>query len=65
MEGEFYRDNLEQILKFTEGKHLLNISETMRFTGVADSRTARRLFPFNANGYISAATLARSMTKTK
>lgn len=65
MEGEYYRDNLEQILKFTGGNHLLNITATMKFTGIADRRTARRLFPFNESGYISAATLARAMTKTR
>ena len=55
-----YRENLEQILQFTGGKNLLNISEVSRFTGISDRRTVKRLFPF-VNSRISAATLARYM----
>lgn len=54
-----YRDNLEQILNFFGGRNLLNLADVKRFTGLKDSRTVHRLFPINADGYISAATLAR------
>lgn len=65
MESEFYRDNLEQVLKFTNGKHLLNKKEVCAFTGILDIRTVNKHFPFSESGYISAATLARCMSKTK
>lgn len=64
MEGEFYRDNLEQILAFTGGKHLLNIKMIGSFTGLSVN-TVKKYFPLNENGYITAATLARALTKTK
>ena len=59
-EHEFYRDNLEQILAFTGGRHLLTVTEVCRFTGYRDTRTARAHFPFK-DGWISAATLARCL----
>lgn len=55
-----YRENLEQILEFSGGKNLLNISEVARFTGIADRRVVKRIYPFVDNR-ISAATLARCM----
>lgn len=57
----FYRENLEQILKFTEGRNLLTITDVKNFCGI-DLRTAKKRFPF-LNGYISAATLAASMSR--
>ena len=55
-----YRENLEQILQFTGGKNLLNVSEVGGFTGLVDQRTIKRRYPF-VDGRISAATLARCM----
>ena len=55
-----YRENLEQILKFSEGRNLLGVSEVGRFTGLVYRRTITRRYPF-VNGKISAATLARCM----
>lgn len=40
-----YRENLEQILQFTGGKNLLNISEVSRFTGISDRRTVKAPVP--------------------
>ena len=59
-EHQFYRDNLEQILAFTGGRHLLTIKDVKAFTGLADPRTVRKRFPIT-DGYISAATLARCL----
>ena len=59
-EHAFYRDNLEQILAFTEGRQLLTVAEVGRFTGLADPRTIKRRYPFVENR-ISAATLARCL----
>lgn len=61
MEHPAYRDNLEQILKFTGGKQVLTVSQVREFTGMVDSRTIRRHFPIMKGGYISAATLARCL----
>ena len=55
-----YRDNLEQILAFSGGSHLLSVADVGRFTGLKDCRTIKRRFPFVDN-YISAATLARCL----
>ena len=52
-----YRENLEQILSFSGGKNLLNVSEVARFTGIVDRRVVKRIYPFVDNR-ISAATLA-------
>ena len=55
-----YRENLEQILEFSDGRNLLSITEVGRFTGLVDQRAIKRRYPF-INGKISAATLARCM----
>ena len=55
-----YRENLEQILKFSEGRNLLGVSEVGRFTGLVDQRAIKRRYPF-IDGKISAATLARCL----
>ena len=61
IEHPAYRDNLEQILKFTGGKQVLTVSQVREFTGMVDSRTIRRHFPIMKGGYISAATMARCL----
>lgn len=61
MEHPAYRDNLEQILAFTGGRQLLNLSDIRKFTGMKDLRTIQRHFPLQKGGYISAATLARQL----
>lgn len=60
-EREAYRDNLADILDFTEGKRLLNISDVRRYTGLRDDRAIKKRFPFR-DGYISAPTLARCLS---
>ena len=62
MENKFYRDNLEAILAFTGGRHILTVNDVRRFTGIKDNRTLHRRFPFNGHT-ISAPTLARSMAE--
>ena len=61
MENKYYRDNLEQILKFTNNRQLLNIADVRGFTGIKDPRTIRRYYPMSKDGHISAATLARCL----
>jgi len=61
-ESEFYRDNLEQVLEYSKGRQMLNIKETMEFTGIKSYATVGKMFPF-FNGYISVATLARCMAR--
>lgn len=61
-ESEFFRDNLEQILSFTQGRQLLTVAEVGRFTGLKDNRAIKRRFPFVENR-ISAATLARCLCR--
>ena len=59
-EKEAYRDNLEQILNFTGGKQVLNITEVANFTGIG-RHTVVKKYPFK-KGSISAATLARELS---
>lgn len=60
MENKYFRDNLEQVLAFSDGRNLLTVAEVGRFTGLKDPRTIKRRFPFTGNR-ISAATLARCL----
>ena len=46
MEHPAYRDNLEQILEFTDGRHLLSIRDVMQFTGVKHYNTIHKIVPF-------------------
>lgn len=59
-EKEAYRDNLEAILNFTEGKFLLNIQEVADFCGIKRD-TAKNRF-FKDKNFVSAATLARMLS---
>lgn len=52
-----YRENLQDILEFFNGKRLLTLSDVKAYTGLVDDRSVKRRFPI-ANHYISAATLA-------
>ena len=61
-EKEFYRDNLEAILAFTGGAQMLNIKQVSDFTGIRKYPALHRRFPFR-QGYISAPTLARCLSK--
>ena len=62
MESSFYRVNLESILEYTQGRHLLSVTDVMRYTGLGDTRTVRRRFPYFTNGSISAETLAKCLS---
>ena len=59
---EMNRDNLADILEFTEGRHLLSLEDVRRFTGIKKYSTLKNRFPFNGSK-ISAATLARSLSE--
>ncbi len=59
-EREAYRDNLQAILEFSHGRHLLAVGEARQYLGFADNRTVKRLFPVR-EGFISAETLARCL----
>lgn len=56
-----YRDNLQDILEFSGGKHTLTIDDVRRYTGIKDARTLKRHYPFQGR-YISAPTLARCLS---
>ena len=59
MEKIDYRDNLEAVLAYTGGRHLLTAKEVGAFLGI-DYRTAKRRYDFR-DGYISAPSLARQL----
>lgn len=52
-----YRENLQDILEYFGGKRLLTMGDVKNYTGLKDSRSVHKRFPF-CNGYISAVTLA-------
>lgn len=56
-----YRDNLQDILDFFDGRRMLTVSDVRKYTGLADARTIKRRFPYFSGDYISAPTLARCM----
>lgn len=56
-----YRDNLQDILEFTNGRRILTVRDVKAYTGIADTRTAKKRYPFDKNLTISAPTLARCM----
>ena len=60
MEHIDYRNNLEQVLAFSNGRQMLTIADVKQFTGIRHYATLHKRFPF-INGYISAATLARCL----
>ena len=60
MEHPEYRNNLEQVLAFSNGRQMLTVGEVKQFTGIRHYQTIHKRFPF-VGGYISAATLARRM----
>jgi len=60
MEHPDYRNNLEQVLAFSNGRQMLTVGEVKQFTGIRHYQTIHKRFPF-VGGYISAATLARRM----
>ena len=59
-EKENYRDTLMDILEFTGGKRILNVSEVMRFTGATRTVVTRR-YTFKTY-LIEAERLAREMS---
>ncbi len=61
-EKKFYRENLEQILQYTHGRHLLSTKDVCGFTGIKDPRTIRNRYPMDKSGHISAATLASCLS---
>jgi len=59
-----YRDNLQAILEFSGGRHLLFVGEVRQYLGLSDTRVVRKHFPIKDN-YISAETLARCLSGGK
>ena len=56
-----YRENLQDILEFSNNRRLLTLEDVRLYTGFRDNRTLKRRFPFK-DGFISAATLALCLT---
>lgn len=56
-EKETYRENLQDILEFFDGRRLLTVRDVGHYTGLTDYRTIKARFPFTDN-MISAPTLA-------
>jgi len=59
-EKDGYRENLEQILTFSNGNSMLSLKDVRAFTGIKDNRTLKKRYSFR-DGYISASTLAREL----
>lgn len=61
MESPFYRENLESVLGHFGGKHLLSLGEVCEYTGLKDTRTVKKFYPYFMDGYISAETFAKCL----
>lgn len=48
-----YKEILQDLLEFFDGKHLLTIADVKKYTGMVDNRTVKRNFPIK-NGTIAA-----------
>lgn len=59
-EKDGYREQLEQILAYSDGKVVLTLKDVRGLTGVKDNRTLKKRYRFN-NGVISASELAKQM----
>ena len=55
-----YREILQDILEFSQGRRMLTVKEVGAYTGIVDYRAVKKRFPFEDN-YISAFALARSL----
>ena len=60
MEHPDYRNTLEDILAFSEGKRMLTMADVSRYTGITNYRTLHKRFSFQ-DAMISAPSLARQM----
>ncbi len=60
-----YRENLQGLMEFAKGRSLLSLADVRAYTGLADNRTVKRLFPGFVGGYISIYTLARFLAGGK
>lgn len=58
---EAYEDNLIRLKNYFPAAEVLSAKEVSNWAG-KDVRTVKKLFPFSASGYISLATLARSLS---
>ena len=56
-----YRETLEDILDFFDGRRMLNLSDVKAYTGLKENRTLKSRFPFR-NHYIAATTLAMCLS---
>ena len=56
-----YRETLEDILSFSEGRRLLSQAEVRAYTGLKDNRSVRARYPIQ-KGYIAATTLAMCLS---
>ena len=56
-----YRENLQDVLEFSNGRRLLSLKEVKQYTGLKDDRSVKRRYPFK-DGFISAATLAKCLS---
>ena len=67
-EYDHEREELENILSVFDGKHLLNVSEVARYTGLC-RKTIResksKYLQRNADGYINVRMLAKYMVSAK
>lgn len=62
MESPFYRENLESVLEHFGRKHLLSLGDVCEYTGLKDTRTVRKRYPYFIDGYISAETFAKCLS---
>lgn len=61
MEPYAYRENLESILNFTGGRHMISIAEATEYLGFRDPRTVQSRCPYFVDGKVTAETFAKAL----
>lgn len=61
MEPYAYRENLESILEFTGGRHMISISEAKDYLGFVNPRAVHKRCPYFVDQHVTVETFAKSL----
>ena len=61
MEPYAYRENLESILNFTGGRHMISVAEAAAYLGFTNPRAVQNRCPYFVSGKVTAETFAKAL----
>lgn len=61
MEPYGYRENLESILAYTGGRHMVSLTEAKDYLGFVNPRAVHKRCPYFVGGYTTAETFAKAL----